>query len=29
MKGKITADFLPDMQKTQDGFYKKIIRVNN
>lgn len=25
MKGKITADFLPDMQKTQDGFYKKRI----
>lgn len=25
MKGKITAEFLPDMQKTQDGFYKKKI----
>lgn len=25
MKGKITAEFLPDMQKTQEGFYKKKI----
>lgn len=25
MKGKITADLLPDMQKTETGFYKKRI----
>lgn len=25
MKGKITAEYLPDMQKTTDGFYKKKI----
>lgn len=25
MNGKITAEFLPDMQKTQTGFYKKKI----
>lgn len=25
MKGKITADYLPDMQKTESGFYKKRI----